>query len=335
MIELRSPELAVAVAPHGARLARLTSPDRDGRPGEVVVGLAEPDYKADTAYLGATVGRYANRIADGTFVLDGRRFDLPRNELLATLHGGPGGFDHAEFAPGPVTATPDGQAVTLRHTSPDGDGGFPGTLDVAVTYAVRGPELAITITATTDAPTVVNLTNHAYFDLGGRGTIADHEITVLADRYLPVDAALIPDGPPAPVAGTPFDLTAPTRIGDRLDDPGLGATDGYDHCFVLHEWAGSRPAGLSTAAHVRDPGSGRTLTVLTDQPGLQFYTGNLLDTTTHDGRRVGRHGAFCLEPQQFPDAPNRPDFPATVLRPGEEHTTRILLRLGTDSMERR
>jgi aldose 1-epimerase len=355
MIELRSPELAVAVAPHGARLARLTSPDRDGRPGEVVVGLAEPDYKADTAYLGATVGRYANRIADGTFVLDGRRFHLPRNELLATLHGGPAGFDHAEFAPGPVTATPGGQSVTLRHTSPDGDGGFPGTLDVAVTFAVRGLELAITITATADAPTVVNLTNHAYFDLGGQGTIADHEITVFADRYLPVDAGLIPDGPPAAVAGTPFDLTAPTRIGDRLGDPGLAATDGYDHCFVLREWDGLRPAGsstaglstaglstaglstagLSTAAHVRDPGSGRTLTVLTDQPGLQFYTGNRLDATTHDGRRVGRHGAFCLEPQQFPDAPNRPDFPATVLRPGDEHTTRILLRLGTDSMERR
>ena len=335
MIELRSPELAVAVEPHGARLARLTSPDRDGRPGEVVVGLAERDYKADTAYLGATVGRYANRIADGTFVLDGRRFHLPRNELLATLHGGPGGFDHADFAPGPVTETPGGQSVTLRHTSPDGDGGFPGTLDVAVTFAVRGPELAITITATADAPTVVNLTNHAYFDLSGRGTIADHEITVLADRYLPVDAALIPDGPPAPVAGTPFDLTAPTRIGDRLGDPLLSATDGYDHCFVLREWEGLRTDGLSTAAHVRDPGSGRTLTVLTDQPGLQFYTGNRLDATTHDGRRVGRHGAFCLEPQQFPDAPNRPDFPATVLRPGEEHTTRILLRLGTDSMERR
>jgi aldose 1-epimerase len=315
-------------------LARLISPDRDGRPGEVVVGLAEPDYKSDTAYLGATVGRYANRIADGTFVLDGRRYHLPRNELMATLHGGPAGFDHADFAAGPVTAIPGGQSVTLRHTSPDGDGGFPGRLDVIVTYAVRGSELAITITATADAPTVVNLTNHAYFDLSGRGTIADHEITVPAEQYLPVDAALIPDGPPAPVAGTPFDLTAAIRIGDRLGDPRLLPTDGYDHCFVLRQ---DRPEadGLHTAAHVRDPGSGRTLTVLTDQPGVQFYTGNRLDATTHDGRRVRRHGAFCLEPQQFPDAPNRPDFPATVLRPGDEHTTRILLRLGTDSMERR
>ena len=330
MIELRSPELTAAVAPHGARLARLTAPDRDGRPGEVVVGLAEPDYKADTAYLGATVGRYANRIAGGAFVLDGRRYVLPRNEPDATLHGGPAGFDHADFAADPVVAVPGGQAVTLRHTSPDGDGGFPGALAVAVTYSVRGPELAITITATTDAPTVVNLTNHAYFDLGGRGTIADHEITLLAERYLPIDAALIPVGPPAPVAGTPFDLTAPTRIGDRLGDPRLGPTDGYDHCFVLQDWE-----GLRAAAHVRDPGSGRTLTVLTDQPGVQFYTGSRLDCTTHDGRRVRRHGAFCLEPQQFPDAPNRPDFPATVLRPGEHHTTRILLRFGTDSMERR
>ncbi len=194
MIELRSPELAAAVAPHGARLARLTSPDRDGRPGEVVVGLAEPDYRSDTAYLGATVGRYANRIAGGTFVLDGQRYHLPCNEPGSTLHGGPAGLDHADFEAGPVTAVPGGQSVTLRHTSPDGDGGFPGALAIAVTYAVRGPELAITITATADAPTVVNLTNHAYFDLGGRGSVADHEITVFADAYLPVDGDLIPDG---------------------------------------------------------------------------------------------------------------------------------------------
>ncbi|MGI5132167.1 aldose epimerase family protein [Pseudonocardia sp. CA-107938] len=328
MIELRSPELAAAVVPHGARLARLTAPDRDGRPGQVVVGLAEPDYKADTAYLGATVGRYANRIAGGEFVLDGRRYVLPRNEPGATLHGGPAGFDHADFAAGPATAVPGGQTVTLRHTSPAGDGGFPGTLSVTVTYTVRGPELAITITATTDAPTVVNLTNHAYFDLGGRGTIADHEITVLGDLYLPVDADLIPAGGPDPVTGTPFDLRVPTRIGDRLADPALATTGGFDHCFVV------RGTGLRPAAIVRDPGSGRTLTVLSDQPGLQFYSGNRIDTITHDGRRVRRHGAFCLEPQQFPDAPNRPDFPATVLRPGEEHTTRIVLRFGTDSTER-
>jgi aldose 1-epimerase len=334
MIELRSPELTAAVAPHGARLARLAAPDRDGRLGEVVVGLAEPDYKADTAYLGATVGRYANRIAGGTFALDGRRYVLPRNEPRTTLHGGPGGFDHADFAAAPVVALPDGQSVTLRHSSPDGDGGFPGALAVTVTYAVRGPDLMITITATADAPTVVNLTNHAYFDLGGRGTIADHEITVLADAYLPVDADLIPTGGPAPVAGTAFDLRLPTRIGDLLDHPPLAATGGFDHCFVLR---GDGPGGAapSTAAHVRDPHSGRTLTVRTDQPGLQLYTGNRLDCTTHDGRRVRRHGALCLEPQQFPDAPNRPDFPATVLRPGEERTTRIQLRLGTDSMERR
>lgn len=332
MIELRSPELAAAVVPHGARLARLVAPDRDGRPGDVVVGLAAPDYRTDTAYLGATVGRYANRIAGGTFVLDGHRYVLPRNEPGATLHGGPAGFDHAEFVAGPVTTAPGGQAVTLRHTSPDGDGGFPGALAVAVTYALRGRELAITIAATAGAPTVVNLTNHAYFDLGGRGAIADHEITLDADAYLPVDDALIPVGGPAPVAGTPFDLTTPTRIGDRLRAPELRSTGGFDHCFVLRPPAA--PDRLRAAAHVRDRHRGRTLTVLTDQPGLQFYTGNRLDTRAYDGRRVGRHGALCLEPQQFPDAPNRPDFPATVLRHGEERTTRILLRLGTDSMER-
>lgn len=330
MIELRSDVLAVSVVPHGARLARLVAPDRDGRPGEVVAGLTEDGYRDDRAYLGATVGRFANRIAGGTFTLDGRVHRLPCNEDGATLHGGAAGLDHAPFVAGPVESGPGGQSVTLRHTSPDGAGGFPGTLDVTVTYAVSGADLAITLTAATDAPTVVNLTNHAYFDLrgasGGRpGGIGDHEITVHADTYLPVDARLIPEGGPMPVAGTRFDLTRPTRIG----------AGGYDHCFVLHG-RGPQVRGLPVAAHVREAVSGRTLTVATDQPGLQFYSGTMLDgsITTRDGRVLSRGDALCLEPQHFPDSPNRPDFPSTVLRPGGQHRTRILLRLGTDPSER-
>ena len=260
MIELVSPELRVVIAPHGARIARLCAPDRDGRPGEVVVGLAEADYQADLAYLGAVVGRYANRIAGGEFVLDGRRHRLPRNEPTATLHGGPGAFDHADWVPGPVAAVPGGTAVTLRHTSPDGENGFPGTLAVTATYTVRGPDLAIDLTATTDAPTVVNLTHHAYLNLrGAPGGIEDHEITVLADGYLPVDDALIPTGVIAAVAGTALDLSAPTKIGARWRHASLRAARGFDHCYVLHgrgPRSGAATGDLPAAAHVVEPVSG-------------------------------------------------------------------------------
>lgn len=331
MIELRSDVLTVGVVPHGARLARLVAPDRDGTPGEVVLGLAEDAYAGDRAYLGATVGRFANRIAGGRFVLDGREHVVACNEPSAALHGGPVGLDHADFAAGGVRSTPGGQSVTLRHRDPAD--GFPGTLDVAVTYTVRGAELDIGIVAVTDEATVVNLTNHAYFHLGGGGPVGGHEVRVFADHYLPVDDDLIPTGELAPVGGTPFDLRSPVRIDDGLarDHPQLAVAGGYDHTFVLD---GSGPAAgeLRAAAHVREPGGGRTLTVFTDQPGVQFYSGNMLDGSVelHDGRRAGYREAFCLEPQHFPDSPNRPEFPSTVLRPGEERRTRILLRLGTD-----
>lgn len=332
MITLRSAELTVGITPHGARLARLSAPDRDGTPGEVVLGLAEEDYPADRAYLGATVGRFANRIAGGRFVLDGRAYEVPANEGTSALHGGPVGLDHAEFAAGEVREVPGGQAVTLHHTSPDGESGFPGTLAVTVTYTVRGPDLHITIAATTDRPTVVNLTNHAYFHLGGGGPVGGHEVRLHADRYLPVDDSLIPTGELAPVEATPFDLRVPTAVdaGLAAGHPQLDVAGGYDHTFVVDD-SGPRAGELRAAAHVREPVSGRTLTVFTDQPGVQFYSGNMLDGSVvlHDGRRAGAREAFCLEPQHFPDSPNRPEFPSTVLRPGEERRTRILLRLGT------
>ncbi len=329
MITLRTGELTVGVVPHGARIARVTAPDRDGHAGEVVLGLAEEDYPADRAYLGATVGRFANRIAGGRFVLDGREHRIPLNEPGAALHGGPG-FDHADFVPGPVRRVPGGRSVALRHRSPDGDGGFPGTLDVTVVYTVRGAELQVVLQATTDAPTVVNLTNHAYFRLGG--PVVDHLVQLFADRYLPVDGHLIPTGELASVAGTPFDLRSPTRVGDGLaaGHPQLTVAGGYDHTFVL-DGSGPRRAGLSAAAHVVDPAGGRTLTVFTDQPGVQFYSGNMLDGSAvlHDGRRAGYREAFCLEPQHFPDSPNHPAFPTTVLRPGETRRTTIVFRFGT------
>ena len=331
MIDLSGPVLQVGVVPLGARLALLRAPDRDGVMADVVLGLA--DYAADTDYLGATVGRYANRIDGGSFTLDGRRYTVPCNEGSVALHGGPDAFDRHEFRADPVVDGPDGaRAVTLRRTSPDGENGFPGTLEVAVTYTVRGAELVIEHIATTDAPTVVNLTNHAYWNLTGRGgTVEDHRILIPADHYLPVDDRLIPTGELAPVAGTAFDLRTPVRLGTRLREghPQLRRARGYDHTFVL---AGA-PDELRLAASVEEPVSGRTLTVLTDQPGVQLYSGNFLDGTIvlRDGTSVRQGDAFCLEPQQFPNAPNEPSFPSTVLWPGERYRSRIVLRLGVRS----
>jgi aldose 1-epimerase len=328
MIDLSGPVLQVGIVTLGARLALLRAPDRDGVAADVVLGLA--DYAADTDYLGATVGRYANRIAGGTFVLDGRQYTVPCNEDGVALHGGPDGFDRQEFRADPVVTDPDGaRSVTLRRTSPAGENGFPGTLDVAVTYAVRGAELAIEHTATTDAATVVNLSNHAYWNLTGRGgTVEDHRIRIPAEHYLPVDDRLIPTGELAPVAGTPFDLRTPGRLGAHLRDghPQMLRTRGNDHTFVLDGPAGD----LALAAHVEDPASGRTLTVLTDQPGVQLYSGNFLDGTVvrRDGTAVRQGDAFCLEPQHFPNSPNEPAFPSTVLRPGGRYRSRIVLRLG-------
>jgi aldose 1-epimerase len=328
MIDLSAQGLEVGVVEHGARLAVVRAPDRDGVLGDVVLGL--DDYAADTSYLGATVGRYANRIAGGTFQLDGHRYDVPCNEGEVALHGGPDGFDRRVFRADAVVEGPDGaRSVTLRRTSPDGENGFPGALEVAVTYAVRGTELAIEHVATTDAPTVVNLTNHAYWNLAGGGSVEGHLVTVPAARYLPVDGRLIPTGELAPVEGTPFDLRTPVPIGARLREahPQLLQARGYDHTFVLDGDAGG---GLAVAAHVEEPRSGRTLTMLTDQPGVQFYSGNMLDgTVVLRGGTVARQGdAFCLEPQHFPNAPNEPAFASTVLRPGERYRSRIVVRLG-------
>jgi aldose 1-epimerase len=324
-------EVRATVLTYGARLQSVVVPDRDGRPGEVTLGYDDlASYLADEAYFGATVGRFANRIAGGRFVLDGTEHRLPQNHGSTTLHGGPDGF-HAQVWE--AEQVPDGVALRLR--SPDGDEGFPGTLDVRVAYTLGGEGLRIASEARTDAPTVLNLTNHAYWNLAGpgRGTVDDHVLRVAAARYLPVDADLVPLGEPAPVEGTVMDLRDGVRLGDRvrLADEQLRLAGGYDHCYVLDGTGGSGGGGLGLAAHVSDPASGRTLEVRTDQPGVQVYTGNQLDGTVagRGGRAVRQGDALCLETQRFPDSPNQPSYPSTVLRPGETFRSTTLHAFGT------
>ncbi|GIH18833.1 aldose epimerase family protein [Rugosimonospora africana] len=315
------------VLSYGAILHAFAVPDSSGQPGSIV--LAPPDaesYLGATAYYGAVAGRFANRIADGRFTLDGQEYTLPVNDRGHTLHGGTDGFDSRIWRVEPVADQPDRAAVRLSLTSPDGDMGFPGTLTVSVTYTLDADgTLALDYHAVTDRPTVLNLTNHAYFNLAGSENVLDHVLTVDADHYLPADATAIPHGPAKPVAGTPFDFTSAHPLGARIGEPDEQLLDagGYDHCWVLrpHE-------GLARAAVLTDPASGRRLEVWTTEPGVQVYTSNKLDGTLADagGRRHLRHSAVCLETQHLPNSPNVPDYPTTVLLPGETFTSRTELR---------
>ncbi|SEL17377.1 aldose epimerase family protein [Streptacidiphilus jiangxiensis] len=309
------------VLEYGGVLHRLEVPDLSGRADSVVLGLADlAAYRADSAYLGALVGRYANRIAHGQFTLDGRAHQVPVNDRGHALHGGPDGFNRrvwrATPRPGPYAA-----ALRLDLRSPDGDMGFPGTLDVTAVYTLdRHGTLRLELTSRTDRATPVNLTHHAYFHLGGpgRGDVLAHRLAVDADTYLPVNAEAIPLGEFATIAGTAFDFRSPRPVGECLDadDPQLLAAGGYDHCFVLTP--PPAPGALRRAARLHEPRSGRRLEVWTTEPGLQVYSGNALDGSLRgpDGKRHERHAALCLETQQFPDAPNRPWYPDPVLRPG-------------------
>jgi aldose 1-epimerase len=323
---LRSSALEVGVITYGARIVSVRTPDRDGTWGETTLALADLDaYRNAPGYLGACVGRYANRIAGARFTLDGTEYRIRPNEGDNALHGGPDGFESVEWS----TAGPDGASVTLRHISPDGDNGFPGTLAAAVTYTVTGPELSIEHTATTDAPTVVNLTNHTYWNLAGGGSAEDHEVQLYAGHVLPVDGESLPIGPPVPVDGTPLDFRSPARLGARIRDghPQLVAVQGHDHNYVID----GSPGELRAAARVVEPRTGRTLELRTDQPGVQFYSGNMLNgaLVLRDGSTARQTDAFCLEAQGFPDAPNHPDYPSTVLRPGEEYRSRMVFTFGT------
>ncbi|HKO16597.1 MAG TPA: aldose epimerase family protein [Gemmatimonadaceae bacterium] len=317
----------LCVLSYGGIIQSLRVPGRDGEPADVVLGFDDlAGYLGSSAYIGAIVGRYANRIARGRFTLDGREYQITLNDGPNALHGGVRGFDRVVWRAAPVQQA-EGAAVMLEYESPDGDQGFPGTLSAQVTYTLTDrDELVVDYRASTTAATPVNLSQHSYFDLaGGTGRdILDHVLTIAAERFTPVNATLIPAGALAPVAGTPFDFRTPRPIGERIGQPDeqLRRARGYDHNFVL-DGAG---AGVRHAARVMHPASGRTLDVYTDQPGLQLYSGNFLDGSLRGkGERVyRRRAALCLETQHFPDSPNQPSFPSTVLRPGEEYRTRTV-----------
>ncbi len=314
--ELRDGDIQATVLSWGATLASLVMPDRTGDRADVVLGFDElTGYAGAHPYLGATVGRFANRLARGRFTLDGVEHVVPANDGANALHGGPVGFDRAVWA---AEVLPDAGAVRFTHSSPDGDMGFPGRLDVTVTYTLDGSTLRWDYEASTDQPTVLNLTNHAYLNLAGHGTAEHHELVVDASRFVSVDGEGIPTGDLLPVDGTPLDFRTVKPLGRdlRVASPHVVRAKGYDHSFVLDRESGAPP---SRAAHVHDPDSGRTVEVWTDQPGVQLYSGNFLDATlVGRGGVVYRQGdAVCLETQHLPDSPNHDGFPSTVLRPGE------------------
>ncbi len=311
--------LTVHITNYGAHIVSVEAPGRDGRKADVVLGYKDlAGYVGDKdTYMGSVVGRYGNRIAGGTFSLNSTAYHIPTNNHGNALHGGTVGFDRKVWTAHPIK---DGVELTL--VSPDGDMGFPGQLTAHVRYTLEGTSLHINYTADTTKPTVVNLTNHTYFNLGGEGSgpILNEVLTFPADRYTPVNATLIPTGQLAPVAGTPFDFRQPTPIGQRIhgDNEQLKIAGGYDHNFVLNGAGNGSAKALHEAAEVFDPASGRTLTVTTDQPGVQFYSGNFLDgsATGASGTAYAKNAGFCLETQHFPDSPNQPSFPSTALNPG-------------------
>jgi aldose 1-epimerase len=316
---------------YGARLHRLEAPDKNGHLADILMGTETlAGYEADTAYFGTMVGRCANRIRKGRFRLAGAVYQLAVNHGEDHLHGGPVGFDQAVWQI-EATSAPPQPSVTLRHTSPHGDQGYPGRLEVQVTYCLdQADRLTIECLATSDAPTIVNLANHAYFNLSGdcRRPIDDHLLWIDADRYTPVSAAVIPTGELAPVAATPFDFRVPTTIGSRIDaeHEQIRRGEGYDHNFVLN-----RPGHLEgPAAWACHPDSGRLLTVYTTQPGIQFYSGNHITAAVPGKNQVEnqRRHAFCLETQHFPDAANHDHFPSVALRPGERYHQTTLYAVG-------
>jgi aldose 1-epimerase len=323
--------MEVRAMTYGGIIVSLRVPDRAGRIGDVVLGYDSlAGYVRASPYFGAIIGRYGNRIAHARFSLDGQTYRLPANDGPNTLHGGLKGLDKVVWAAAPFT-NDSGAGVVFTHTSPDGDQGFPGDLDVRVTYTLtNNNELAVDYHATTDRPTPVNLTQHSYFNLAGEGSgdVLGHVLWIDADRYTPVDSALIPTGVLAPVANTPFDFRIPTPVGRRIadDDEQLRRGRGYDHNYVLNR----STEALVHAARVVEPTTGRTLDVYTTEPGLQFYSGNFLDgSITGKGGHVYRHrNGFCLETQHFPDSPNEPGFPSTILPPGQEYRSRTVFAFG-------
>ena len=317
--------VGVTLSDLGATTLGIVAPDRHGRVADVLLCHADPSHwpaggaPGDDAYLGATVGRYANRIAGARFAIDGCEHMLIANEGRNQNHGGPDGFHRAIWA----VEQADVRRVTMRHHSPDGDQGFPGALDARADFVLSDAgELAIVYTATTTRPTHVNLAWHGYFNLSGAPgtTILDHRLAIAADMVLEIDGDAIPTGRRIAVAGTAFDFTAARAMGTRIDDDDaqLGAGDGYNHTYIL------RGTGLREVAWLAHPASGRTVALATDRPGLQLYSGNGL------GAPFGRRAGLCLEPQAWPDSPNRPDFPSSRLDPGQSYRSETRLRFGVE-----
>ncbi len=320
--------LEIRAINYGAIITSLLVRDRRGQLADVVNGhINLSGYINRSRFFGAVVGRYGNRIAKGRFPLDGREYALAVNNGPNHLHGGVKGFDKVVWQFDSAVSKPGTGSIGFKRVSPDGEEGYPGNLSVRVLYTLTAAnELIVDYTATTDKPTPINLTQHSYFNLGGHAAeeITGHVLTINADRYTPVDATQIPTGEIADVAGTPFDFRAPTRIGARIDDDNeqLKIGGGYDHNYVLNRTG----PGLVLAARVEDPPSGRVLEVRTTEPGLQFYSGNKLDGTITGKANVvyGRRSGFCLETQHFPDSPNHPEFPSTILRPGQTFSSRTV-----------
>jgi aldose 1-epimerase len=307
---------------YGATVIGVEAPDRNGKSENLTLYLDTFDeYAKGHPFFGSAVGRYGNRIAKGKFTLDGKQYVLATNDRGNHLHGGHSGLDKKIWKAEPIQ-TADTAGVAFTGTSPDGEEGYPGTLSVKVTYSLTSQnELKMEYEATTDKPTVVNLTNHAYWNLAGAGSgdALSHEVTINADGYLPVDDTLIPLGNIAPVKGTPMDFASkPMTIGSRIAE----LQGGYDHCYVINKKPGEK---MALAATIVEPSCGRVMEIHTDQPGIQFYTGNFLDgTISAGGKKYGKNAGFCLETQHFPDSPNQPQFPSTVLRPGETYIHRTI-----------
>jgi aldose 1-epimerase len=322
--------IEVRAMTYGGIIVSLRVPDRAGKVDDIALGYdaAAAYAQNNSPYFGAIIGRYGNRIAKGRFSLDGREYTLATNNGPNHLHGGVKGFDKVMWA-----ATPTADGVAFTYTSADGEEGYPGKLTVKVTYTLsERDELAVDYEATTDKPTVVNLTQHTYFNLAGQGTrdVLDHRLQINADRYTPVDATLIPTGELAPVAGTPFDFRQATRIGTHINDdhPQIKNGLGFDHNWVLNRTGG----GLQHAARVMEPTTGRTLDISTTEPGLQFYSGNFLDGTItgKQGHVYQKRYGFCLETQHFPDSPNKPQFPPTTWAPGQTYRSRTVFTFGVE-----
>jgi aldose 1-epimerase len=316
---LKSGKLEADNMNYGGVVVSLKVPDRTGRVADVVLGFDNFDgYLLPPPYFGALVGRYGNRIAHGKFTLDGKEYTLPKNNGDNTLHGGLKGFDKHIW-----DAHIEGESLSLTYVSKDGEEGFPGTLTATVKYSLLPDRLRIEYNATTDKNTVLNLTNHSYFNLAGQGEgdILNHEVTLNADRYTPVDSGLIPTGELRKVEGSPFDFRTPHKIGERInnDDEQLKFGKGYDHNWVLNKKGNE----MSMAARVTESTSGRVMEVFTNEPGLQFYTGNFLDGTITGkaGKNYKLRYALCMETQHFPDSPNHPKFPTTELKPGQKYHT--------------